>query len=71
MTDIEFSIEIERLMRLQGNLGIFRVFGRSMEIFMGSVLTGDNAGYPSPYDFAFRWPRPRPLPCREGRIKPH
>ena len=52
MTDIEFSIEIERLMRLQGCLGIFRVFGRSMEIFMGSVLTGDNAGYPSPYDFA-------------------
>ena len=44
MTDIEFSIEIERLMRLQGCLGIFRVFGRSMEIFMGSVLTGDNAG---------------------------
>lgn len=52
MTDIEFSIEIERLMRLQGNLGIFRVFGRSMEIFMGSVLSGDNAAYPSPYDFA-------------------
>ncbi|MDD3038362.1 Xaa-Pro peptidase family protein [Bacteroides sp.] len=52
MTDIEFSIEIERLMRLQGNLGFFRVFGRSMEIFMGSVLTSDNAGYPSPYDFA-------------------
>ena len=37
-------------MRLQGNLGIFRVFGQSMEIFMGSVLTGDNAAYPSPYD---------------------
>lgn len=52
MTDVEFSIEIERLMRLQGCLGIFRIFGRSMEIFMGSVLTGDNAGYPSPYDFA-------------------
>lgn len=52
MSDIEFSIEIERLMRLQGNLGIFRVFGRSMEIFMGSILTGDNASYPSPYDFA-------------------
>lgn len=52
MSDIEFSIEIERLMRQQGNLGIFRVFGRSMEIFMGSVLTGDNASYPSPYDFA-------------------
>lgn len=52
MTDVEFSIEIERLMRLQGCLGIFRVFGRSMEIFMGSVLAGNNAAYPSPYDFA-------------------
>ena len=39
-------------MRLEGNLGIFRVVGQSMEIFMGSVLSGDNAGYPSPYDFA-------------------
>lgn len=52
MSDLEFSIEIERLMRLHGSLGVFRVFGRSMEIFMGSVLTGDNAAYPSPYDFA-------------------
>ena len=52
MTDMELSIEIERLMRLQGCLGIFRVFGQSMEIFMGSVLTGDNAAIPSPYDFA-------------------
>ena len=52
MTDIEFSIEIERLMRQQGCLGIFRIFGRSMEIFMGSVLAGDNAECPSPYDFA-------------------
>ncbi len=52
MTDREFSIEIERLMRLEGCLGIFRVFGQSMEIFMGSVLSGDNAAAPSPYDFA-------------------
>lgn len=52
MTDREFSIEIERLMRLEGCLGIFRVFGQSMEIFMGSVLSGDNASAPSPYDFA-------------------
>lgn len=52
MTDVEFSIEIERLMRLEGCLGIFRVFGQSMEIFMGSLLTGDNAAAPSPYDFA-------------------
>lgn len=52
MTDRELSIEIERLMRLEGCLGIFRVFGQSMEIFMGSLLAGDNAGAPSPYDFA-------------------
>lgn len=52
MTDQQFSVEIERLMRLEGCLGIFRVFGQSMEIFMGSLLTGDNAAAPSPYDFA-------------------
>ena len=52
MTDRQFSIEIERLMRLEGCLGIFRVFGQSMEIFMGSLLAGDNAAVPSPYDFA-------------------
>lgn len=52
MTDRELSIEIERLMRLEGSLGIFRVFGQSMEIFMGSLLAGDNAATPSPYDFA-------------------
>jgi Xaa-Pro aminopeptidase len=52
MTDKEFSIEIERLMRLEGCLGLFRTFGQHMEIFMGSVLAGDNAVAPSPYDFA-------------------
>ena len=52
MTDRQLSIEIERLMRLEGCLGIFRTFGQSMEIFMGSVLAGDNAATPSPYDFA-------------------
>jgi Xaa-Pro aminopeptidase len=52
MTDVELSIEIERLMRLEGNLGIFRTFGRSMEIFMGSLLVGDNAAESSPFDFA-------------------
>lgn len=52
MTDRQFSIEIERLMRLEGCLGFFRVFGQSMEIFMGSLLSGDNAAAPSPYDFA-------------------
>ncbi len=52
MTDIELSIEIERQARLAGSLGLFRIFGQSMEIFMGSLLAGDNADTPSPYDFA-------------------
>ena len=52
MTDCQLSIEIERLMRLEGCLGIFRTFGQSMEIFMGSLLAGDNATAPAPYDFA-------------------
>lgn len=52
MDDRQFSIEIERIMRLEGCLGIFRVFGQSMEIFFGSVLTGSNAEAPSPYDFS-------------------
>lgn len=52
MTDRQLSIEIERLMRLEGCLGIFRVFGQSMEIFMGSLLAGDNAATPCAYDFA-------------------
>lgn len=52
MTDVELSIEIERACRQLGSLGIFRVFGSSMEIFMGSLLAGDNADAPSPYDFA-------------------
>lgn len=52
MTDITFQIEIERIMRRHGSLGIFRVNGRNMDIFMGSVLTGNNAAKPSPFDFA-------------------
>jgi Xaa-Pro dipeptidase len=52
MTDIDFSIEIERLFRQKGAIGHFRVFGQSMELFMGSVIAGDNANTPSPYDFA-------------------
>ena len=52
MTDTELSIELERVMRLNGNLGLFRTYGADMDIFMGSVLTGDNASASSPYDFA-------------------
>jgi Xaa-Pro aminopeptidase len=39
-------------MRQQGSIGIFRAFGNNMDIFMGSVLTGNNASAPSPCDFA-------------------
>jgi Xaa-Pro aminopeptidase len=52
MTDLELQVEIERQMRLHGSVGIFRSFGENMDIFMGSMLTGDNAQAPSPYDYA-------------------
>ena len=52
MSDIELQVEIERLSRLEGCLGQFRVAGSDMELFMGNVLAGDNADAPSPYDFA-------------------
>lgn len=52
MTDVEFQIEIERLLRLEGCLGYYRTSGRLMEINMGSVLNGENADAPTPYDFA-------------------
>jgi Xaa-Pro aminopeptidase len=52
MTEIEFQIEIEQAMRKAGSIGIFRTFGANMNIFMGSLLSGKNAGTPSPFDFA-------------------
>jgi len=52
MTDIGLQIEIERISRLEGCLGQFRIGGREMELFMGNILTGENADTPSPYDFA-------------------
>lgn len=52
MTEIEFQIEMEYLMRKSGSMGIFRTFGPNMDIFMGSILAGDNAEAASPFDFA-------------------
>lgn len=52
MSDLELQVEIEKLSRLEGCLGQFRISGDSMELYMGNVLTGDNADIPSPYDFA-------------------
>ena len=51
MTDWDLSIELDCLMLKHGNLGLFRSFG-DMDAFMGTVLAGDNAAVPSPYDFA-------------------
>lgn len=52
MTDIDFQIELERLSRVFGCLGQFRISGGSMELFMANILVGDNADNPTPYDFA-------------------
>ena len=52
MTDVELQIEIERVMRRHGSLGIFRSYGENMDIYMGSLLAGDNAGATSPFDYA-------------------
>lgn len=52
MSELDFLIEIEYLMRKNGCLGLFRTYGNDMEAFMGSLLAGDNAVQSSPYDFA-------------------
>ena len=52
MTDLELQFEIELRMRRNGSMGLFRAYGPNMDIFMGSILTGDNAETPSPFDFA-------------------
>ncbi|RHJ81492.1 Xaa-Pro peptidase family protein [Parabacteroides sp. AM08-6] len=52
ITDLEFQYEIERRMRKNGSIGLFRAFGANMDIFMGSILAGENAESPSPFDFA-------------------
>ncbi len=52
MTDLEFQFEIEKEMRKNGSIGIFRAFGANMDIYMGSILAGENAEEPSPFDFA-------------------
>lgn len=51
MTDVELQIDIETLLRRKGCLGFPRVSGRFMQINLGSVIAGDNADVPSPYDF--------------------
>jgi len=52
MTDIELQVGIEKQMRLHGSIGIFRSYGENMDIYMGSLLVGENAETPSPFDYA-------------------
>lgn len=52
MTDLEFQIAIEGVLRKEGCLGFLRVAGSKMEINLGSVIAGPNADTPCPYDFA-------------------
>lgn len=51
MTDTDLAVELEYLIRKNGGLGIFRTFG-DLECTQGTLLTGDNASAPSPYDFS-------------------
>lgn len=51
MTDLQFQIEIEKKLRLEGALGFSRVSGKLMDINLGSVISGENADNPGPYDF--------------------
>jgi len=52
MSDVELQVELEHRLRLNGCLGLFRIAGQSMELFMGNILCGNNADNPTPYDFA-------------------
>lgn len=52
MSDNDIAIELEYQARRLGSVGNMRIFGRTMEVFIGSILVGDNACAPSPYDFA-------------------
>lgn len=51
MTDLEFQIEIEKILRLEGCLGYVRTSGNLMDINLGSVIAGSNADFPSPFDY--------------------
>ena len=51
MSDVELQIELEHRLRQNGCLGLFRIYGQSMELFMGNIICGNNADCPSPYDF--------------------
>ncbi len=63
MTDTELSIAIEAELRHLGHLGVFRTFGMRMEAGLGSVLAGENGGYPASMDFALGGKGVPSVPC--------
>lgn len=70
MTDLQLQFEIEHLMRISGSIGIFRSYGANMDIYMGSLLVGENAEAPSPFDFALGGQGENPiLPLGASGIK--
>ena len=52
MSDVDLQIAIEGELRKEGCLGFARVAGNLMDINLGSVLVGNNADNPSPYEFS-------------------
>jgi Xaa-Pro aminopeptidase len=52
MTDVELEVEIDHHFRSLGHPGFFRIAGHRMQAVMGTILAGDNAAEPSPFDFA-------------------
>ncbi|MCM1400540.1 MAG: Xaa-Pro peptidase family protein [Bacteroides sp.] len=73
MRDFELQVEIEKASRLEGCLGQFRISGDSMELYMASLLVGENADIPTPYDFAMGgegMDPSLPVGCNGTLIKP-
>ncbi|MFI3270178.1 MAG: Xaa-Pro peptidase family protein [Rikenellaceae bacterium] len=52
MSDQDLAIEINHEALKLGAVGKMRIFGRTMDSALGSILVGENASTPSPFDFA-------------------
>ncbi len=52
MSDHDLAIALNHKALELGSLGRMRIFGRTMEATLGSILVGDNASAASPFDFA-------------------
>ncbi len=52
MSDHDLAIALSHEALKLGSIGRMRIFGRTMEAALGSILVGDNASAASPFDFA-------------------